>query len=340
MLIIRLALKIINAVCALLLALAFVSVYIYPAFIPYVNAIGLLLPVLLIINVFFIVLWILCKDMYFLYSVFAILVGWGQWTGVFALGEDKDTSDKPTFRLMTYNVMSFYGESGISASQVATSVNNTLDVYAPDVICFQEYRSVPSIDLSDWKYSYRDKDVALFSRYPIIGRGTLSFDDTFNNAVYADIEIPDHKTIRVYCVHLESLEIKAQEVEALSSSQDLSRDVKGLWGRLNSGFITQGSQVKKIQESINTTPYPVIVAGDFNNTPFSYSYHSILSGGMKDAYRSAGTGIGATFRDIKYPLRIDHIMVDGDNFGVQSCDVLKKEKSSDHYPVFAVFTLK
>ncbi|MBR4402490.1 MAG: endonuclease/exonuclease/phosphatase family protein [Flavobacteriales bacterium] len=340
MLIIKLVLKIINAILAFILAVAFASVYVPPAYLPYINALGLLVPVLLAFNIFFVILWLLCKDMYFLYSVMAIAVGWGQWTGVFSVGADKDTTDTPTLRLMTYNVMSFYGQDGRAGEQVSTSVNNTLDVYSPDVICFQEYRHFPDVNLSEWKYSYRDKNVALYSRYPIINKGSLSFDDTFNNAVYADVKLSAGDTVRVYCVHLESLEIRAGEVKALSTSHDLSNDVKGLWGRLNSGFITQGSQVKKVVESIKNSPYPVVVAGDFNNTPFSYSYHSVLQEGLKDAFREAGWGIGATFRDISYPLRIDHIMVDEMKFGVQSCDVLRKEKSSDHYPVFAVFTLK
>ena len=89
MLIIKLVLKIINAILAFILAVAFASVYVPPAYLPYVNALGLLVPVLLAFNVFFVILWVLCKDMYFLYSVLAIAVGWGQWTGVFSLGTEK-----------------------------------------------------------------------------------------------------------------------------------------------------------------------------------------------------------------------------------------------------------
>lgn len=87
---------------------------------------------------------------------------------------------------------------------------------------------------------------------------------------------------------------------------------------------------------MDSSPYPNIVMGDFNNTPFSYTYRTVLGGDMTDAFSEAGFGFGRTFRMIRmYPLRIDFIMADENAFEVRDFSTID-EKSSDHNPVTAV----
>ncbi|MDD4820885.1 MAG: endonuclease/exonuclease/phosphatase family protein [Flavobacteriales bacterium] len=336
MLIIKLVLKILNALAALALALAFGSVYITPTSVPYVSTIGLLVPALIAINVFFVLVWILWKDLFFLYSLIAILVGWGQLPNIISFGANKDEENYDKVTLMSYNVCGFYGFEDIKNEDVIINVTKTISVYDPDIICFQEYRTVP-IGVSSWKHRFSDKSTAIYSKKPFINTGSLSFENTGNNAVFADIEVAIGDTIRVYSVHLQSLRISAKEVNYLTQTDELTEGVKGLLTRVNAGFETQAAQVKKIRESIDSSPYPVVVAGDFNNTPFSYSYKKVRGKDLCDAFVQAGSGLGATFRAIDvYPLRIDYVMANKDAFGVKSFMVITDEKSSDHYPVVSV----
>ena len=336
MLIIKLVLKIINAAVALALALAFGSIYVAPTAVPYVSTIGLLVPALIVVNIFFVLMWILWKDMFFLYSLIAILVGWAHLPNIISLGLNEDEENYEKYSVMSYNVCGFYGFEDVDDKKAVKNVSKSINVYDPDVICFQEYRNVP-LEAKAWTYRYDDKSTAIFSKKPFVNKGSLNFENTGNNAVYADIEMRKGDTIRVYSVHLQSLRISAKEVNYLSQTDKITAGLKGIISRANVGFVTQTAQVKKIRESIDSSPYPVIVAGDFNNTPFSYSYRKVRGKSLSDAFVEAGSGIGATFRAIeKYPLRIDYILPDKDAFGVKSFAVITDEKSSDHYPVISV----
>ena len=75
--------------------------------------------------------------------------------------------------------------------------------------------------------------------------------------------------------------------------------------------------------------YPIIVCGDFNDTPLSYAYNSI-KGSLSDAFCKSGKGIGDSF--VKIPaLRIDYILHDNK---LKSSNYQKhKEVLSDHYAV-------
>jgi endonuclease/exonuclease/phosphatase family metal-dependent hydrolase len=84
---------------------------------------------------------------------------------------------------------------------------------------------------------------------------------------------------------------------------------------------------------MSQSPYPVIAAGDFNDTPLSYTY-SILSNKMRDVFYERGKGIGTTYSG-KIPfLRIDYILTDL-CFTPLKFSIIKK-KYSDHYPIAAL----
>ena len=67
-------------------------------------------------------------------------------------------------------------------------------------------------------------------------------------------------------------------------------------------------QVDIIQKHIKKSPYPIIVCGDFNDTPLSYAYN-IIKNNLADAFSISAKGIGTSF--VKIPaLRIDYILHD------------------------------
>ena len=137
------------------------------------------------------------------------------------------------------------------------------------------------------------------------------------------------------------LGISADEVNELTSlsSDQLKDRAKGLLGRLNTGFVRQQSQVEALRASIDASPYPCIVAGDFNNTPFSYAFLTIAGDDLTDAFSQAGFGFGRTFRAIKlYPLRIDFILADEQTFRPAKFSTLRSD-ASDHNGITALLTL-
>jgi len=81
---------------------------------------------------------------------------------------------------------------------------------------------------------------------------------------------------------------------------------------------------------MSQSPYPIILCGDFNETPQSYIY-KLLSENFDDAFREGGWGIGSTYAGKIPGLKIDHILYPKE-MKVLDARVSKVE-FSDHYPV-------
>jgi len=98
--------------------------------------------------------------------------------------------------------------------------------------------------------------------------------------------------------------------------------------------ITKTEVVQVVKDYLNRSPYPVIVAGDFNDTPVSYAYRKIRKG-LSDSFVSSGYGAGFTYRGNYPPNRIDYILYDNKLTSV-NFEIIKV-KYSDHYPIIAWF---
>lgn len=103
-------------------------------------------------------------------------------------------------------------------------------------------------------------------------------------------------------------------------------------GELERNSRIRAQQVREIRAVIDSTHYPVIVAGDFNDTPSSYTYRR-LKGDMTDGFRAVGNGFGGTFRYLGGVLRIDYIFYD-DRFAGAGYYMLQDDVS-DHKAVVA-----
>jgi len=86
-----------------------------------------------------------------------------------------------------------------------------------------------------------------------------------------------------------------------------------------------------------SSPYPVILAGDFNDTPSSYTYRE-MKGALTDGFRRCGNGYGGTFRYLGGLLRIDYIFYD-DTFECVRY-YMPSETVSDHKVVIAELRFK
>ena len=78
---------------------------------------------------------------------------------------------------------------------------------------------------------------------------------------------------------------------------------------------------------MNNSPFPVIICGDFNDTPLSYTYNKFASN-YTDAFRNSSSGLGITYAGKVPAGRIDYIFhskdLNSSNFTIQ------KEVYSDH----------
>jgi len=182
--------------------------------------------------------------------------------------------------------------------------------------------------------------LAFYSKYKIVSRKNL-FENLFNGDITAQCEQIDleirGKTYRLINVHLESFGVVKSMVKLNGNGDEDETKVKNVIKRLIPTFKSHQEQVEIIRESIDNSPYPVIVAGDFNAVPNSYEYYK-TSEGLKDTFYEVGRGSGTSFHDYKYPLRIDYIFT-SESIKPVSYKVDRTVNLSDHFPVVATFKI-
>ena len=257
----------------------------------------------------------------------------------------EDSYDRRAFKVMTYNVRSFYGEDGSS------SVGNVLRLIGeqdPDIVCLQEFNArlaeqSGEFPLLEEKYertvfgrtqapdSLFGAPLLILSKYRILSSGVVL---TPNTSVWADLLIGDD-TVRVFNNHLRSTAIKAADGEYLTNRgfiSDTAREVKlrSIVERFRANSILRAEQVDSISGVVAASRARCIVCGDFNDTPMSYVYRTMAQG-LNDAFSRSGSGYSHTFRGFFNTLRIDYVLC-SDGFEPISYEVPQVDYS-DHLPV-------
>lgn len=350
-----------NFFSILLLFLSYVAVSFSPEKVGYLVLLGLAYPVFLLVNIVFIIVWMFRRRRFVILSLFAILLGFNFLTDFFnfSLGNEVSEVQDSRLEIMTYNVHLFglYDESDNAKKR--NRIFDVLKGEAPDILCFQEFFH------SDQKYYFTTRDslirflptkyyherytharngrnyfgVALFSKYPIVNKGYIPFESDVNNfCIYADIKY-NGDTIRVYNAHLQSIRFKPEDyafVEDNKNQEKIETGVKRIAVRLKKAFEKRQEQVEKIVASIKLSKHPVVLCGDFNDPPVSYTYN-VLSEYLKDSFIEAGSGIGNTYNGAFPSFRIDYIL-HSEEFKTLDYRTVH-EKLSDHYPVVVGLTL-
>lgn len=184
--------------------------------------------------------------------------------------------------------------------------------------------------------------LAIFSRLPIVGRGEIAFGRlSQNHAMWVDVVGPGaHDTVRVFNAHLQSMSMDEGDLVAAGSSKaGLRRKGRGLLGRFVRGAAARAWQADTLVARIARSPYPVLLAGDCNDLPYSYSYNR-LAGPLQNAWATVGFGPGNTYHGRLPPLlRIDQQFA-SPQWQVLACRIHTEIPYSDHFPVEALYQLK
>jgi endonuclease/exonuclease/phosphatase family metal-dependent hydrolase len=162
--------------------------------------------------------------------------------------------------------------------------------------------------------------------------GEIRFDDTKNMVIFSDLKI-GNDTVRIYNCHLQSygINIKAYSViDTLGFESKKIKEMRSIGSKLKWGNIYRSKQVIKLSNHISKCPYQVILCGDFNDTPISFTYGEISSR-LKDSFVESGRGISNTYRGKLPQNRIDYIFHSG---GYKAYNYQRLNANySDHYPI-------
>ena len=175
---------------------------------------------------------------------------------------------------------------------------------------------------------------------PIVGRGNIIFGEVENNVcIYSDIK-KGNDTIRVYNCHFQSIHISTNKTDFISKVEKNESigisDFLLIFDRLTLAYRKRGVQVDTVFNHIKKSPYKVILTGDFNDPPCSYTYNK-FSQILNDNFLERGSGFGRSYSWVFPPLRIDYIFTDT-NFDCGSFET-NNEEFSDHFLISSTIKL-
>lgn len=356
---------VLNVLFALLLVMAKFTTWLTPIswFGVFIYTLGLAFPVLLILNLLFLLHWLYRLKWFTFISIIAILICYPEVKNTIPIQFKAVKMVTPgSVKVTTSNIGGFIHGDYDYYGTINSAFNFFNDVYS-DVICMQELslsrarhtrftidslmRRMEKLPFSHMVFLKENKyrstsGNAIFSKYPIVGKGEIKFKESTNNIViYADIRVKD-QTVRVYSVHFESnrlkpLNKKMYDKVTHGDTEVLKQEIKFLSKAMRRAARSRAYQVQTVQQHIETCPYPVIICGDFNDTPVTYTY-KYLRKKRKDAFVENGNGLGITYKG-RYPaLRIDYFLYNPALRAV-GYEKHKEQIYSDHYPISCSFEL-
>ncbi|WP_420457874.1 endonuclease/exonuclease/phosphatase family protein [Neolewinella sp.] len=249
--------------------------------------------------------------------------------------------DSPTLTLLTGNQRFFRSADGTDAD--TSRVGRTFRKYNVDVALLQEVRTtryrvdyISQIQSADHLRQRHQKEGTLIATYgtaPEPVSANFSEPNEYNGFIVTDLPTPIGK-LRIINAHLETNKISNLAEDIGGGSRSFG-DRLETFGRMLAGYSratrVRAQQADAIRTAVNESPYPVILGGDFNDVPSSYTYNQILSPRLRDAWSDRGSGLGATFTGPLPGLRIDYFLVDT-SLTIVDIDRLAPQWS-DHRPL-------
>lgn len=328
-----------NILLVIFTILGYILPYLAPKLFPLLAVFTLILPTLLVINLLMIAYWAIQFKRQAFLSLVVFIIGYTFFTKFYKISGKVLPEEKGDFTVLSYNVRLFNLFKWIPDENVSENIKKFIEEQQPDIICFQEYSKSADFEFQDYKFRHivmHGKKIksgqAIFSKFRIIDQGEIALPNSDNNVVYADI-IKNEDTIRVYSIHLQSINISPQINESIDEEKS-----KMIVNRLSEGFKQQQLQSELILSHMEDFKGKKIVCGDMNNTAFSYTYKNVKAD-MKDAFVEAGKGFGKTYNYSYYPARIDYILID-EIFEVKEFVTFTDFNNSDHFPIMARLNIK
>lgn len=276
----------------------------------------------------------------------------------FSLGKAQSGGE---LRVMTYNVLGFKDQNDTERTslEVAADVAKMVKDHNPDVLCIQEFNIfMPKTgrdaciagfgEMVGLTHQYYHKKAnygnnIIFSKYPLSAlEEDIPFAKENEYGAVAKVNAGNKGVFYVLCVHLTSFQLTNNEITVFSETGNSKEQVqeygKSIVVKLKNAYEKRSQEVAKMLEDIPGDGRPILICGDFNDTPISYTYHQIKKAGFVDGFVKVGRGIGYTYAGKLPWLRIDYVWGNGPIEPMSFKRI--KHKGSDHYPVMMDFKVR
>lgn len=250
------------------------------------------------------------------------------------------TSPTETATLLTSNVRHFKDDNSwhIDAQEELAYIREA----KPDAVFFQEFYRIsdnrhPVVARMkkatgiDRRHQPSGKSVATYAESAEFIEDYFKEGHNVSGILVTDVTTAIGK-LRLVNAHLYSNQITvlANQIGDQDGLEGEVSQAKSMLRRYANAAAGRARQADIIRKVVEESPYPVIVGGDFNDVPSSYTYGRILTPRLRDAWAEHGSlGLGTTYTGPLPGLRIDYFMVDT-ALRVQSMERVETD-FSDHY---------
>ncbi len=306
-------------------------------------------PYLWALNALMAVLYLIFNpDWKIVFPVLAAILTYNGAVSVFNISSADIPSDK-SIKVLTYNV------HYMSLASV-DSIGEFIKTQDADIVCMQEADLNCYNKIKNWLTAYPyfldhkvkkpssksgDKQL-LLSKYPVKVKSVGVDVESYLQCVEISI---DGKPVTLFNCHLASIGLVSDEINVFDPSQlpeqnkgNVKKQLSTTRSKMTDAYHRRQEQATYVAKAIESVKTPLLICGDFNDTPISYTYYIMRKRNMKDSFVEAGNGWGDTYNGNLPPIRIDYILHSEDMKAI----VYKEHDVdfSDHFPVSATLVLK
>lgn len=327
---------------------------------PYGSVMGLAMPVFALINIGFIVLWLLFEWRAVWLPVLGMLPVYGFLLDYCPLnlssgylrsefGVDSlsvRSAGDGTYRVGTFNVFNWACKDSTDGEWNFCLLARTLDA---DILCLQEAGGMPVAAravLDSLGYDIRELcGRTICTRLTFIGDSLHVGTTGSGNGYHAWRMTDGNDTLLVIDCHLESTRIAPEDKKNFSESlsqrkrDELRSSGKIVLSHLLTAMDTHQAETDSLcQFIVSHSGESILLCGDLNDTPISYTCQNI-SKYLTSAFRESGCGLGWTYDTPGFWGRIDHIFYTSDWESTETY-VERRYRSSDHFPILTTIRKK
>lgn len=337
------------ATCAVMLAIGYTD-HIDPSGHPTLSVMGLFFPAFLVLNLCFLAFWLIFHWRGAIIPILGYIIAYIPVRTYIPFNYPSDPPEG-SIRILSYNVLNFGGND--AGKEGENPIIDYLVNCGADIICLQESNITPAggeraDSILRSIYQYRDTTVnaksndwlTIYSKFPIISKERIPYTSQNNLSAAYILDINGNKTM-VVNNHFESNKLNEEDKDNFKSivkgklAEDSMRiESKLLIGKLAEAAKIRAAQARAVREHIRKAldkGMEVIVCGDFNDNPISYSRRTVAEG-LTDCYVSSGNGPGFSYHRSGMYVRIDNIFC-SDGYTPYKAKVDSKITTSDHYPI-------
>lgn len=336
-----------NLCTLMLLWISVLSTYFPADDFPRISLLGLAFPIFLGINIAFCILWII----FHIRLIWVPLVGMLLVSGFIWDYCPLNMKQMPQESDSLLSIMSF-NAGWMKTEEDKIAFTEYLKHTHPDIICIQElgYGWHNLENTKRWRDSMGYHEMTslnktIYSRLPIIGDSvSITYPTRSNGSLGCWIDL-DGDSLLVISNHLESNHLtedettEYQEMIKNPGKERIQQSGHTIGSKLREAAYYRGCQTDTMCAIVERNAGKhIIMCGDYNDTPISYTYQKLLSH-LDEAFRKGGHGPGFSFKLSGFYIRIDHVFF-SNQFECEYTCIDHSLNVSDHYPIITYLRKK